>query len=223
MSRFRFCVALQCISRGTIPAQVQNSCSNVETLEILTPQCSSRRNRAFRVSAVQPRSLVRFRRCHSEQVAAVAVAACPVSITHLCSLLFPWCFPAAAPPSTGDSHTPVPPALAHGCVHWPDFSDLALAGQAPPDLSLQGTAPWGSKAYWDSLLLLSNFQPVPKQKGVLFIESFLGTTSSKEWDKQENNSKGNVQPNHYRSTHHRLSRSICLTAHCNSSAEVTHM
>lgn len=28
-----------------------------------------------------------------------------------------------------DSHTPLPPALAHGCVHWPDFSDLALSGE----------------------------------------------------------------------------------------------
>lgn len=33
-------------------------------LEILTPQCGSRRNRTLHVSAVQPRSLVQFRMCH---------------------------------------------------------------------------------------------------------------------------------------------------------------
>lgn len=55
----------------------------------------------------------------SEQVTPVAVTACscfnPISITHLCSFLFPWYFQAAVPPFSWSKRfpTPFPPALAH--------------------------------------------------------------------------------------------------------------
>lgn len=145
-----------------------------------------------------------------------------ISITHLCSFLFPWCFPAAVPPFTWPKRfphsSPFCPGTRMCALTWFLWLGSAQGGFSWP----LSAGNWGSKAYWDPLLLLSNFQSVPKPTGFLF-KSFLGTASSKEWDKQENNSKGNVQPNHYRTTYHRLLRSICLTAHCTSSVEVTHM
>lgn len=204
-------------------------CSTV--LEILTLQCGSRGTEHSSVSgpatftgAIQKASQPPLGRWHWWQWQAAPVSA-PFPLPIFAVSCFPGIFQQLSLSSHDprDSRTPLPSALAHGCVPWPGFSDLAPSREALPDLSLQRTAPWGSKAYWDSLLLLSNFQSVPKQTGFLFKSLFLGTTFSKERDKQENNSKSKVQLNHYRTTHHMLLRSICLTAHCTSSVEVTHV